>query len=79
MSLRAAIKTLEMEVADFRQGTPQQPAEGSQDWWLLRAKSMALSSLRRADAMALENNPRGGERFFSSCSRLLKHETDAEE
>ena len=79
MSLHAAIKTLEMEVFDFRQGTVNAPAEGSQDWWLLRAKSMALSSLRRAEQMALENNPRGGERFFNSCSKLLKHETDAGE
>lgn len=78
MSLSAAIKALEAEVTDFRHGTPNAPAEGSQDWWLLRAKSLALSSLKRADQMALGGNPRGGERFFSSCGRLLKHETDAE-
>jgi hypothetical protein len=78
MSLRAAIQALQVEVSDFRQGTAQAPKEGSQDWWLLRAKSLGLSSLKRAEQMALENNAKGGERFFGSCSRLLKHETSEE-
>lgn len=76
MSLNAAMKQLEAELLEFRQGTPAQPKEGSADWWLLRSKTLALSTLRRADQLALGGNTVGAERFFTACGRLLKHETD---
>lgn len=76
MSLRAAIQALQVEVNDFRHGTPNAPKEGTQDWWLLRAKMLALSTLKRADQIALEGNPAGGERFFAACGRQLKHEVE---
>lgn len=75
MSLHQAIKQLEAEVGEFRQGTPSAPKEGTADWFLLRAKSLSLSTLRRADQMMLAGNPAAAERFFGACGRLLKHET----
>lgn len=47
MSLERAIATLEAEVAGFKQGTPDQPREGTEGWYVLRAKSLGLSLLKR--------------------------------
>lgn len=75
MSLAAAIAQLEAEVLDFGQGTARQPKEGTADWFLLRAKSMGLSSLKRAQQLRLDS-PASAERYFRASSRLLKHEVE---
>ena len=77
MSLTAAIRQLQAEVDDFRQGTVSAPKEGTQEWWVLRAKSLSLSTLKRADQLALGSSPQQAERFFGSCSRQLKHDVEA--
>ena len=78
MSLKAAIEQLAAEVELFRQGTPAQPKEGSADWFLLRAKALSLSSLKRAEQLTLGGNPPAAERFFTSCSRTFKASEDAD-
>jgi len=77
MSLPAAIKILQAEVDGFGQGTPRAPKEGTADWYVLRAKSLALSTLKRADQLALAYSPAQAERFFASCGKTLKHEVDS--
>lgn len=77
MSLKAAIDQLAAEIELFRPGTPAAPKEGTPDWFLLRAKSLSLSTLRRADQLMLGSNPPAAERFFNSCSKLFKAEGDA--
>lgn len=79
MSLHAAQKMLEAEVASFGPGTPRAPKEGTADWWLLRSKALALSCLRRADQLALGYSPAQAERFFGACGRQFKQETDGDQ
>lgn len=78
MSLKAAIEQLAAEVELFRLGTPSAPREGSADWFLLRAKMLSLSTLKRADQLMLGGNPPAAERFFTSCSRAFKAGEDAD-
>lgn len=78
MSLTAAIRMLQAEVDAYGQGTPRAPKEGYPDWYLLRAKSLALSALKRADQLALEASPAGAERYFSACGKLFKNESDGD-
>ena len=73
VSLERAIEQLEAEVADFRQGSPGQPKEGTPEWFLLRAKALGLSHLRRMQQLQLENDPAACERYYRSCSATFKH------
>ena len=72
MSLERAIELLEAEVADFRQGSPGQPKEGTPEWFLLRAKALGLSSLRRMQQLQVGGDPAASERYYRSCSALFK-------
>ena len=51
MSLDRAITQLEEELAALGLGTKDQPAEGTTEWFLLRAKAIGLSFLRKARQM----------------------------
>lgn len=71
MSLAAARTRLEVEFADFAPGTLQAPAEGSADWFYLRAIGLALSTLKRAEALAL-TDATGFERYLRRASNDVK-------
>lgn len=77
MSLPSAIAQLEAEVEDYGHGTPRGPKEGTSDWFLLRAKRLALSSLRRASQLQL-NEPAAFNRHYRAVGKLLKHEETEE-
>ncbi len=79
MSLQSAIEMLQAEVDDFGQGTSRQPKEGSADWFLLRAKSLGLSSLKRAAQLKVDKSPVAANRHFLAVSRVLKHEVKEEQ
>ena len=51
MSLERAILQVEEEMAALGLGTKDQPAEGTTEWFLLRALGIGLSFLRRAKQM----------------------------
>lgn len=70
--LEAAIAALEEEVEAFNQGTNQQPADGSSDWFVLRAKALGLSQLRRMAQLGLHGDPAAAERFYRSCAKTFK-------
>lgn len=72
MSIERAIETLQAEVGAFHQGTAEQPAEGTEAWFLLRAKSLGLSYLKRVRQLSLHDNPASAERFFRDSSRVVK-------
>ena len=72
MSLERAIVQLEAEVADFRQGSPGQPKEGTPEWFLLRAKALGLSHLRRMQQLQVGGDPAAAERYYRGCSALFK-------
>lgn len=72
MSLDAAIKVLEEEVAAFQQGTKDQPKEGSVDWFLLRARALSLSHLKRMQQLNLQGDAAAAERHYRNCSNLVK-------
>lgn len=71
-ALEAAIEVMAAEVAAFQQGTKSQPAEKTTDWFLLRAKSLGLSSLRTMKAQQLDEDPVGAERFHRTASIHMK-------
>lgn len=70
--LDAAIAVLEEEIASFQQGTKDQPKEKTTDWFLLRAKSLGLSSLKTMAARQLADDPVGAERFHCNASKYRK-------
>ncbi len=72
MRIYNAIAILEEEVAAFKQGTLDQPKEGTTDWFLLRAKALGLSHLRRMAQLSLHDNPAAAERFYRDCSKGMK-------
>lgn len=72
MSIELAIKELEEQVRSLGQGTPQQPAELSTDWYTLRALSLGLSCLRRMQAKGVYTDARVCERFYRDCLKYLK-------
>ena len=70
MSLARAIATIEAEMTALGLGTKDQPAEGTEGWYLLRAKALGLSFLRRATQE--ENNPAALERHFRKATIAAK-------
>ena len=72
MSLDRAIIMLEEEVASFQQGTKSQPTDGSADWFVLRAKALGLSHLRRIKLLELERDSGGAERLYRRSISQLK-------
>lgn len=72
MSLDRAIAQLEAEVAAFNQGTLQQPAENSTEWFVLRAKSLGLSALRRMAQLQLHGEPASAERYYREAGKRCK-------
>lgn len=71
MSLAAAITRAQVEFDDFAAGTAQAPTEGSPDWFYLRALGLALSTLKRAQQLAL-TDPTGFERFLRAAANDVK-------
>lgn len=72
MSLRLAIAQLEAEIAGFKQGTAQQPKEGSVEWFLLRAKATGLSMLKRMEQLDVERDAAAAERYYRKCGVEVK-------
>lgn len=67
-----AIARLQQEVVSFNQGTAQQPKEGTPEWFLLRAKSAGLSMLKRLRQLGCQNDAAASERYYRTCSAVLK-------
>lgn len=72
MSLDRAIVLMEEEVADFQNGTASAPKEGTAEWFLLRAKALGLSQLRRMKQLEVGDNPAAAERFYRGCAVTFK-------
>ena len=72
MSLVAAIVALQEEIDSFNHGTQQQPKEGTTAWFMLRAKSIGMSYLKRLEQLGVENNPAASEGVRREAGKLLK-------
>lgn len=72
MALDNAIKVMQEDVDSYNQGTNQQPAEGSTEWFVLRAKALGLSHLKRLAQLKLHGDPTGANRFYQACSKQFK-------
>lgn len=72
--LESALSELETQLSRFGQGTPRQPAEGTRDWYLLRAFSIGLSHLRSLQSAGLEHDHAGAERAYRRILRENKEE-----
>ncbi len=73
MSIDAAIAILEAEVDSFNQGVPRvQPEENTTEWFILRAKALGLSHLRRMKQLGAHEDPAAAERFYRNCSSTFK-------
>ena len=77
MSLDAAIAQLEVETALYAQVTQQQPGEGTQEWFVLRAKALGLSCLRRMKQLGVGDSPRSAELFYREASKYTKTRPDS--
>lgn len=69
MSLPAAIAQLEEELGALGLGK-RPPAEGSADWFLVRAKALGLSHLRALQEKGLAGDLESCEKCYKGC---LKH------
>lgn len=72
MSLKSAIDQLQVEVDSFGQGTQAQPRENTPEWFLLRAKAIGLSVLKRMAQLDIERDPAACERLYRECSKEAK-------
>ncbi len=72
ISLERAIATVEGELTALGLGTKDQPKEGTEGWYLLRAKSLGLSFLRQI--RQVESNPAALERHFKKATLEVKSE-----
>lgn len=71
-----AIVTLETEVDAFGQGGPAAPKPGTSGWFVLRAKALAMSHLRRMKQLGLDNDitGRAAEEHYRGTAKLVKGE-----
>lgn len=76
-NLATAIEILEAEVAAFNHGTQAAPSIGSAEWFVLRAKALAVSHLKRIRQLGLDNDQTGRavEEHYRGASRLVKGES----
>ena len=72
MSLDRAIVVLGEEVALFGQGTSAEPSDGSADWFVLRAKTLGLSYLKRIKQLEIERDAAATERFYRRSVSNIK-------
>lgn len=72
MSIESAVAQLEVEIASFKQGTKDQPKEGSGAWFMLRALSVGLTMLRTMQAKSVSNDPAAAEALFRQFMRDVK-------
>jgi len=72
MGLDLAIEQLQAEVIAYGQGTLAQPKEHSTEWFLLRAKVLGLSSLKRMKQLGVEADPAAAERYYRKSCTVVK-------
>ena len=72
MSLDRAIEQLQTEVTSYGHGTPTQPKPESAEWFLLRAKTLGLSALRRMKQLGVAGDPAAAERYYRRSSNEVK-------
>ena len=72
MAIESAIAQLETEIAGFKQGTKDQPKEGSGAWFMLRALSAGLVLLRVMQQRGVANDPAAAESFFRLYTKEAK-------
>lgn len=71
-NLANAVTELEEEVASFHQGTKTQPRDGSTEWFLLRAKVIGLSYLKRIEQLGVESDAGACERVYKLSAKTFK-------
>ena len=79
MSIRVAIEQLEAEIAELDQGGKSQPAEGSVEWFRLRALATGLSLLRTMERKKVDASGRMAERFYRNALKAMKIEQPEEQ
>lgn len=67
-----AIVQLESEIAAFQQGTPQQPKDDTQSWFILRARVLGLTYLKQLRIQGLHNDPAAAERTYRGHLKAFK-------
>jgi hypothetical protein len=70
MSLQKAIEVIEAELKD--QGTARQPADGTVEWWLMQARALGLSWLRRAGQLELGDRIPAASEHYRKAGKYLK-------
>jgi hypothetical protein len=70
--LEQAILALNEEIAEFHQGTPQQPDAHSADWFRLRALNLGRTYLLRVQQLEIHGDPGAAERFHAACDKMFK-------
>lgn len=69
-----AIDILGAEIAAFNQGTQAAPRPSSPEWYVLRAKTLAVSHLKRMRQLGLDQDQdgRSAESFYRKTSQTIK-------
>ena len=71
-NLKWAREQLDLEVECYGHGTANQPKEKTQEWFMLRARSVGRTLLRRMEQLSLEGNPAEAERLYKSVLKAIK-------
>lgn len=79
MSIDRAIAKLDEEILSFNNGTKQQPAEGSTEWFLLRAKTLGRSALKRMRDLGVNEDPEAAEKHYRHSLKGLKGDAVVED
>lgn len=69
-----AIDLLSAEIAAFNAGTQAAPRPSSPEWYVLRAKTLAVSHLKRMRQLGLDQDQdgRAAESFYRRTSQTVK-------
>lgn len=68
--IESAIASLESELVEHGLGMNVQ--DNSPEWFLLRAKTLGLSYLRRAKQLEIQDDLAAADRYYRKCSETFK-------
>jgi len=72
VGIEQAILAMNEEIAEFHQGTPQQPDVHSADWFRLRALNLGRTYLLRVQQLEIHGDAGAAERFHGACDKAFK-------
>ncbi len=70
--LEVAIQQLQADVDSYQQGTKNQPADDTTEWYLLRSKALGLTYLKQLQVQGLDGRARQCEQLYTKAGQHFK-------